>query len=88
MVGAGVVIAVVAFAIVGQRLGWVDLRGHGGRGRDGMGGTLAGLGDELFHPTRHEVQVELDRQTIVPAPAPIPGDRGDDVFSGTVRIDL
>jgi hypothetical protein len=88
MIGVGVVLAVTAFAIVGQRMGWVDLRGHGGRGRGTMGGTLAGLGDELFHPTKHEVQAEQDRQLVVPAPAPIPGDGDKDVFSGRVRIEL
>ena len=50
-----------------------------------------GIGDEVFNPTRHEAQIELDRQTILPAPAPIPGDPGKEesgIYDGQVRIDL
>ena len=42
--------------------------------RRGGGPGVLGIGDEVFHPTRHEAQVELDRQTSLPAPAPVPGD--------------
>jgi hypothetical protein len=30
----------------------------------------------------------LDRQTILPAPAPVAGDGDKDVYKGSVRIDL
>ena len=58
--------------MLAQRRGWIDLRGDGRRG--GSGGGLVGIGDEVFNPTRHEAALELDRQTSLPAPAPIPGD--------------
>jgi len=32
------------------------------------------IGDEVFNPTRHEAALELDRQTALPAPAPVAGD--------------
>jgi hypothetical protein len=47
-----------------------------------------GIGDEVFHPTRHEAQIELERQTVLPAPAPLAGDGDNGIFNGKVVIDL
>jgi len=82
-----------------HRLGWIDLSNKSRS--SGGGGGITGIGDEVFHPTRHEAQVELDRQTVLPAPAPLPGDGdlgiGDrperangerKSYDGRVRIDL
>lgn len=88
-----VIVIMVAGGIlfwVAQHVGWIDLSN---KSRSSSGGGIAGIGDEVFHPTRHEAQVELDRQTILPAPAPLPGD-GDfgigDIksYDGQVQIDL
>ena len=49
------------------------------------GGAL-GIVDEIFAPTRHEAQLERDRETRIPAPAPIPGDGFGDILDGTVSI--
>ncbi len=65
---AGVVVAV----IVATRLGWIDFSNKSGRTSGSAG--LVGIGDEVFAPRKHEAQVELDRQTLLPAPAPLPGD--------------
>lgn len=65
--------AIGALGAIAQRRGWIDLRGDQTR-RGGTGAGLVGIGDEVFNPTRHEAQVELDRQSRLPAPAPIPGD--------------
>jgi hypothetical protein len=54
----------------------------------GVSGVLLGGVDEVFHPTRYEVQLERDRQTIVPAPAPVAGDGDKGVYSGKIQIDL
>lgn len=64
--------ALIGLGMLAQRRGWIDLRGDGRRG--GSGGGLVGIGDEVFNPTRHEAALELDRQTSLPALAPIPGD--------------
>lgn len=92
LIGVGVV-GLIALA---QRLRWIDLSGGGRRG--GSGGGLVGIGDEVFNPTRHEASIELDRQTTLPAPAPIPGDgdlgviqpEGDpdagEGYQGTIRL--
>ena len=65
-------VGVVALLALAQRLKLIDLRGDGRRG--GSGGGLVGIGDEVFNPTRHEAALELDRQTSLPAPAPVAGD--------------
>jgi hypothetical protein len=83
-----------------QKRGWIDLSNKARTG--GSGGSLVNIGDEVFAPSRHEAQVELDRQTVLPAPAPVAGDGdkgiavSDDVdeddpdsrFDGRIRIDL
>lgn len=80
-IGAGVIVA----AFIAHRLGWIDLSNKSGS--SGSSG-IAGIGDEVFHPTRHEAQTELDRQTILPAPAPLAGDGDKGVYGGKVEIDL
>lgn len=55
-----------------HRLGVVDFsdktqkRGSGSVGSGMLGAAL----DEVFHPVRYEAQLELGRQSRVPAPAP------------------
>lgn len=79
-----VIVIVVAIGLlfwVAQHFGWIDLSNKSRT--SGGGGGIAGIGDEVFNPTRHEAQIELDRQTILPAPAPLPGD--DDFGFGEIR---
>lgn len=64
---AAVACAFVAFAV---RRGWIDLSDKTKRG----GGGVMMIGDEVFAPRKHEAQVELDRQSRLPVPSPIPGD--------------
>ncbi|GGL04534.1 hypothetical protein GCM10007382_25480 [Salinibacterium xinjiangense] len=76
----------VAFYLA-QHFGLIDLSDKSkssGRG----GGGIAGIGDEVFHPARHEAQVEMDRQSILPAPAPLPGDGDFGIYDGKLKIDL
>jgi hypothetical protein len=84
----GVLAVLVALGALAQRKGWIDVTGKhaGGRG-GGVAGLMGGV-DEVFAPTRHEAQQELDRQSSLPAPAPAPGDGDKDVYRGDVRIDL
>lgn len=91
-----IVTAAIVLGAIAQRLGYIDLRGNGRRGGSTAG--LVGSLDEVFAPTRHEAQLERDRQTSLPAPAPIPGDGhagvlsadGDpdapDRYRGTIRL--
>lgn len=67
-----IALGALALVALAHRLGWIDLSDKSRRGGGGPG--VLGIGDEVFHPTRHEAQVELDRQTSLPAPAPVPGD--------------
>jgi hypothetical protein len=80
-----IVVGVAVLGIVAHKLGLIDLRGS--RRTSGSSGVV-GIGDEVFNPTRHEAQVELDRQTILPAPTPLAGDDDKGIYGGTVRIDL
>jgi hypothetical protein len=80
-----VVVAVGVLFYIAQHFGWIDLsnksKASGSHG-------ITGIGDEVFHPTRHEAQIEMDRQTVLPAPAPLPGDGDKGIYDGRVRIDL
>jgi hypothetical protein len=83
----GCAVAIIAVAYFAHRKGWIDLsdqhRGGGGGAASGLG-----IGDEVFHPTRHEAQAEMDRQTVLPAPAPVAGDGDKGVYRGRVQISL
>ncbi|MCU1404837.1 MAG: hypothetical protein JWQ43_1140 [Glaciihabitans sp.] len=84
-----IVVALVALCYLASRFGWIDLSNKNRTGP--TAGSGMGIGDEVFNPTRHEAQIELDRQTILPAPAPTPGDPGVDdtgIYDGQVEIDL
>ena len=82
----GVVALIIVSVAVANHRGWIDLTSKNRRSGS-QGGTM-GIGDEVFHPTRHEAQLELDRQTLLPAPAPLAGDGDKGVYDGLVRIDL
>lgn len=86
LIFAGVVVVLIALGILAQRMGWIDLSNK--RRTSGTAGGVMGIGDEVFHPTRHEAQVELDRQTMLPAPAPLPGDGDKGIEDGKIVIDL
>lgn len=79
----------VLLAAVASRLGWIDLSNK--NSRRGSGASVLGIGDEVFAPSRHEAAVEMDRQTVLPAPAPVPGDRGafdSGPYHGRIVIDV
>lgn len=80
-----IVAGIIALAWLANRLGWIDLSN---KTKTSGSANIASIGDEVFHPTRHEAQVELDRQTVLPAPAPTPGDGDKGIYDGKVRIDL
>ena len=82
----GIFAVVVILVALANRFGWIDLSSKN-RSSGSRGGAM-GIGDEVFHPTRHEAQLELDRQTLLPAPAPLAGDGDKGVYDGIVRIDL
>ena len=80
---ASIVTVIAVVAIVGQRKGWVDLSWNQKR----RGGSMT-IADEAFNPIRHEAQLELDRQTTLPAPAPLAGDDDKGTYRGIVRINI
>jgi hypothetical protein len=84
LLGGAIAIAVLLF--VAHRLGWIDMSNK--NRSSGTHGGVMGIGDEVFHPTRHEAQIELERQTVLPAPAPLAGDGDKGIFNGKVVIDL
>ena len=82
----GIIVLAIAAVCLAQRLGWIDLSNK--NQNSGPRGGVMGIGDEVFNPTRHEAQVEIDRQTVLPAPAPLAGDGDFGVYGGKVEIDL
>ena len=85
LIAGGVVVVLVALGVIAQRKGWIDLSGRNTRSAAG-GGMMAV--DEVFHPAAYQANLEQDRQTSMPAPAPVAGDGDRDVYKGSVRIDL
>ncbi len=85
MIFAGISVVVFGVGYLAQHFGWIDLTNKSTRS---PGGGVLGIGDEVFNPSRYEAQIELDRQTILPALAPVPGDGDKGVYNGQVRIDL
>ncbi len=89
----GVAVGLALFGILGQRFGLIDVVGKSTSRSAGNGAGLMGIGDEVFAPSRHEAALELDRQTILPAPAPLAGDplrtaEETGIYRGRVTIDL
>lgn len=80
-----IIVGIAALFWVAQHFGWIDLSN---KSRTSGSSGIAGIGDEVFHPTRHEAQLEMDRQTVLPAPAPLPGDGDKGIYDGQVKIDL
>lgn len=76
----------VLLGYVANRLGWIDLSNK--NRRPGGGSGILSIGDEVFAPNRHEAAIELDRQAILPTPAPATGDLGDSVYDGRITIEL
>ena len=83
----GSIAAALVLGYISVHFGWVDLSNKS-RNVGGSGSSIVGIGDEVFAPTRHEAQIELDRQTMLPAPAPVAGDGDKGIFDGKIRIDL
>lgn len=85
----GIVAAFVVVIVVAVKLGWIDLSNKAQRGSGTMSGAIGGSFDEIFAPARHEAQQEMDRQTLLPAPAPLPGDPGEEGWQGgKITLDL
>jgi hypothetical protein len=82
----GFVVVVALVLIAGQLLGFIDLSSK--NRSSGTHGGAFGVGDEVFNPQRYEAQLELDRQTLLPAPAPVAGDGDAGVYEGRIRIDV
>lgn len=66
-------VAVAAILALGVTAHGSARRGH--RSSGSFGGLMGSV-DEVFAPSRHEAILEFDRQSALPAPAPVPGDRG------------
>jgi len=75
---------IVLLGYLANRFGWIDLSNK--NRRPGGGGSIASIGDEVFAPSRHEAAIELDRQAMLPAPAPVAGDRSQGIYEGRITI--
>jgi hypothetical protein len=84
----GVVVGVPLLGYLLQKFHLIDLTGSTGKKSSAHGGGLMGIGDEVFAPARYEAALELDRQSSLPAPAPLAGDGDKGIFNGKVTIDI
>lgn len=75
----------VLLGYLAQRFGWIDLSN---KTRGGSASGMLGVVDEVFAPSRHEAILEQERQSVVPAPAPVAGDGDKGVYDGRVTIRL
>ncbi|PJJ65128.1 hypothetical protein [Compostimonas suwonensis] len=82
----GSILLVIVAGYLAHRLGWIDLSDKHRRRGGSTGSGVLHIGDEVFAPTRHEAAVELDRQTVLPAPAPVAGEDDKGVYEGRIRI--
>ncbi|ODA89891.1 hypothetical protein ATY41_11955 [Leifsonia xyli subsp. xyli] len=82
--------AIVAAIVVAVKLGFIDLSDKSRRGSGTISGAVGGSFDEIFAPARHEAQQELDRHSLLPAPAPLAGGEGGTGLweGGKIRLDL
>lgn len=85
---AAVVVGIAVLGYLAQRFRLIDLTGKSKSRSAGNGASMMGIGDEVFAPARHEAQAEMDRQTILPTPAPVAGDGDKGIYDGTVHIDM
>jgi hypothetical protein len=81
-----IVAGVAVLAYLAQRLHVIDLSSK--NRSSGRGSGIMSIGDEVFAPTRHEAAIEVNRQTLLPAPAPLAGDPDKGIYRGAVVIDL
>jgi hypothetical protein len=80
-----VVTGCVLAGYLASRAGWIDFSDKTKKSGSSGGGFL-GVVDEVFAPSRHEAALERDRQTVMPAPAPVAGDGDKGIYSGRVTI--
>jgi hypothetical protein len=65
------VLIVAAFGMVLAGLPWLAARVR----RRGVGGSVLGPFEEIWHPAAHRARIEVEVQQERSAPAPAPGDR-------------
>lgn len=76
---AGLLVIVAGLAVTIGGLPWLASRVR----TRGVGGSVLGPFDELWHPAAHRARLEFEQQHEQPAPAPSPG---DPPFGGRLRI--
>ena len=58
------------FALVLLGIAWVGRRAA----RQGVGASMMGIFDEIYHPAAHEPHIEIHQQAERKQPSPVPGD--------------
>ena len=68
--GWAIVIVVAFFGLLLGGLWWVGIRSR----RRGVGDSILGAVDEIFHPAAYRPRSEIQAQAVRQVPAPSPGD--------------
>ncbi|MFD1715934.1 hypothetical protein ACFSBZ_15780 [Amnibacterium flavum] len=81
LIVAGVAVAAITAMSIAARGSSRPARGSGS-----IGSGMFGVADEIFAPARHEAQLEVERQTSLPAPAPSADDDDRGIYEGRISI--
>jgi hypothetical protein len=81
-----IVLGVAVAAIVALSFAAGGAAKRAARGSGSVGAGMMGAVDEVFAPNRHEAMLEQERQTSLPAPAPLAGDDDKGIVDGRIRI--
>ena len=80
ILGGVALAAIVAMALATRN------SGRPKRGSGSIGSGMFGVVDEVFAPARHEAQIEVERQTTLPAPSPVADDDDKGIYEGRIQI--
>ncbi len=81
-----ILLGVAVAAIVALSIAATGAAKRAGRGSGSVGAGMMGAVDEVFAPNRYEAMLEQERQTTLPAPAPLAGDDDKGIVDGRIHI--
>ena len=81
-----IVLGVAVAAIVALSIAASGAAKRASRGSGSVGAGMMGAVDEVFAPNRYESMLEQERQTSLPAAAPVAEDDDKGIYEGRISI--